>query len=136
MDPEKARFSHRIDMTCLVLLVSDSLTQYVSTMTCLIRSDFNYAFIFFCYFAWQQRKDRISINLMVACVVVMLIYDVIWAMLEARVWTRSDPGNTVWNRLGGMHMFAIVSSGLGFILKLVLLAYLCYARRIEQKVAF
>lgn len=111
-----------------------SLTQYVSTMTCLVRSDFNYAFIFFCYFAWQQRKDRIAINLMISCVLIMLIYDLIWGALEARVWTRIDPDNSVWNRLSGLHMFGIVCSAIGFILKLVLLFYLCYARKIEQRV--
>jgi hypothetical protein len=102
-------------------------------MTCLIRSDFNYAFIFFCYFAWQQRKDRISVSLMIACVLIMLIYDVIWGVLEARVWTRVDVDNPVWNRLGGMHMFGIVNSVIGFVLKLVLLVHLCSARKFETK---
>lgn len=55
-----------------------ALTQYVSTLACLIRSDFNYAVIFFCYFAWQQRKDRISLNIVL---VLLFSCSLLWLFL-------------------------------------------------------
>lgn len=63
MDSERERVSHRIDMLCLAALVRIILMQFMSTLSCLIRSDFNFPVIFFCYYTWQNRKDRISLNL-------------------------------------------------------------------------
>lgn len=109
-------------------------------MACLIRSDFNYAVVFFCYFAWQNRKDRISLNLVfdslmqvTACVVLLLIYDLLFFVLEARVWLKFDKVNPVWNRLSGLHNFAIFCSAIIFLLKLLLLYFLCRAKRIDQR---
>lgn len=55
--------NHKIDMVSLAILVSDSIMQFVGLFSCLIRSDYNFVAIFFCYFVWQQRKDGLSLRL-------------------------------------------------------------------------
>lgn len=37
--------------------------QFVGFFSCLIRSDYNFAVIFFCYFVWQQRKDSLALKI-------------------------------------------------------------------------
>ena len=39
------------------------LSQFVGFFSCLIRSDYNFAVIFFCYFVWQQRKDALALKI-------------------------------------------------------------------------
>lgn len=55
--------SHKIDILCLSILVHMSITQFVGFFSCLIRSDYNFAVIFFCYFVWQQRKDSLALKI-------------------------------------------------------------------------
>jgi len=65
--------------------------------------------------------------------VLLLIYDVLFAVLEARVWLRMDEVNLVWNRLSGLHNFTIFFSAIIFLLKLLLLYFLCRAKQIDQQ---
>jgi hypothetical protein len=37
--------------------------KFVGFFSCLIRSDYNFAVIFFCYFVWQQRKDSLALKI-------------------------------------------------------------------------
>ena len=54
---------HKIDMLMLSIIVTPRLLQSVCFFSCLIRSDFDFVAIFFCYFIWQQRKDGLSLRL-------------------------------------------------------------------------
>jgi hypothetical protein len=62
-----------------------------------------------------------------------MLYDLLWFLFEARAWTRYDVENPVWNRLHGVHMFAVVCSVTEFILKFFLLFYVCRAKRMEDR---
>lgn len=55
--------SHKIDMLCLAILVQLFLNKFIGFFSCLIRSDYNFAVIFFCYFVWQQRKDALALKI-------------------------------------------------------------------------
>ena len=106
-------------------------------MACLIRSDFNFAVIFFCYFAWQNRKDLICINLVLfrlmkltALVTLTLILDIVFAVVQGRKWMQLDDMDMLWNSLAGLHKFSLFCSAIVFILKIVLLWFLCSAKRI------
>jgi hypothetical protein len=65
-----ASTSHKIDILCLAILVLTILTQFVGFFSCLIRSDYNFAVIFFCYFVWQQRKDSLALKIVLDVIIV------------------------------------------------------------------
>jgi hypothetical protein len=44
--------------------------QFVGFFSCLIRSDYNFAVIFFCYFVWQQRKDSLALKIVIGLIAV------------------------------------------------------------------
>ena len=46
------------------------LIQFVGFFSCLIRSDYNFAVIFFCYFVWQQRKDSLALKIVIKMVII------------------------------------------------------------------
>jgi hypothetical protein len=50
-------------------------------------------------------------------IIVLAIYDVLFAILEMRVWTTEEIGNNVWNSLNSLHGFAIFCSIIEFVLK-------------------
>jgi hypothetical protein len=65
LDSPDAKNTHRVEMLMLAILVLLSLTQHVSAWACLIKSDYNFVFIIFCYFYIVSRKDSLSLAIVV-----------------------------------------------------------------------
>lgn len=70
---------------------------------------------------------------LLAAVGVLLVYDFFFFIIEGRVWLQTDEGNTVWNRLYGLHLFSLFCSVIGFILKIGLFYFVFQAKRNESR---
>lgn len=101
-------------------------TKFVGFFSCLIRSDYNFAIIFFCYFIWQQRKDSLALKIVTSIItkilagsISLILVDIIFMFTEIRVWISEDPNNGIWQTLRPMHNFGIFCFSLIMLLKVV-----------------
>ena len=56
-----------------------------------------------------------------AATIVLLVFDLIFAFTEIRVWVSEDPNNPVWQTIRPMHNFGIFCFVLINVLKILLL---------------
>lgn len=98
--------------------------QHISAWACLIRSDYNFVFLFFAYFYLASKKDRNSILIVnmnrlqiFSLVILLIIMDILFFVFVPGSWMSYQENNTVWNNLHGLHGFAIFLSVIIFLLK-------------------
>jgi hypothetical protein len=115
-------------MVILAILVPIFVTQHVSAWGCLIRSDYNFVFLFFAYFYLVSKKDFVSVTIVYfylyktfALVIVLQVMDLIFFVFVPNSWMNDQTDNYLWNNLKGLHGFAIFLAVLVFILKVQIL---------------
>ena len=118
--------THRTEMLLLAILVLLSYNQHISAWGCLIRSDYNFVFLFFAYFLLISKKDRISITIVFhiliqifGLIIMLIIMDIIFFIFIPSSWMSDSEGNFVWNNLQSMHGFAVFIAIIVFTLKVL-----------------
>lgn len=98
--------------------------KHISAWACLIRSDYNFVFLFFAYFYLVSRKDHVSLTIVIYwliqlfyMIIGLCVLDLFFFLFVPSTWMSYEENNIVWNNLHGMHVFAIFCSAIIFILK-------------------
>jgi hypothetical protein len=110
-------YNNRIEITHLAFL-------YVSAWSCLIRTDYNFVLMFFLYFVWANRQDKLTVTLLFYANIALFVFDFIYFLSTFGSWTTNDPTNTLWNSLRGLHGFVIFTSVVEEVVRLIGLYYL------------
>ncbi|OMJ66536.1 hypothetical protein SteCoe_36584 [Stentor coeruleus] len=88
----------------------------ISSFTCLVRTDFNFAFALLCYYLWYTAKDEqrepIGKKLMLLNGV-LLILDLVWLLAVGGSWSSYD----VLGKHSGIHSFALTLSWINWLLR-------------------
>ena len=124
MSDDKANYNNRIEIIHLAFL-------YVSAWSCLIRTDFNFVIMFFFYFVWVNRQDKLTINVLLYGNIALLVIDLIFFLTAFHSWTTSDPNNPLWDDLKGLHGFAIFTSCLQEVIRIIGIFYLYKRNKLE-----
>ncbi|EGR34151.1 hypothetical protein IMG5_022500 [Ichthyophthirius multifiliis] len=92
---------------------------WISSMCCLIRTDFNFAFSLFGYYLWISRDDKANSMMLIIMNAVLILVDIIWLLAVSSVWT-TQTNNDAWNSLRGLHIFALIFSVVNVIIKIII----------------
>ncbi|CAD8085224.1 unnamed protein product [Paramecium primaurelia] len=90
---------------------------WLSIMACLIRTDFNFPFAFFCYYLWISRDDKANSLMLMVLNGILILVDLIWLLSVGSIWTATEKNNPVWGHLHGLHVFVIFISIINVLLK-------------------
>lgn len=93
---------------------------YVSVLSCLARTDYNFAFAFLSYYLWISKDDSTNSLIILVLNSLTTIVDFIWILSIGYIWTHTYQNNPVWNSLNGIHVFTITCSVVNMILKVPL----------------
>ena len=107
------KHSHHVDILLLFLTVIILFTsQYVSMFSCLIRADYNLPIAFFAYFLKQQKLNITIVKLVIlpfikeiSLFIVSVLFDLVYAILDVRVWFKTDDYQPIWQTIYPMHAF-------------------------------
>ncbi|CAD8097721.1 unnamed protein product [Paramecium sonneborni] len=90
---------------------------WLSVLACLIRTDFNFPFAFFCYYLWISRDDKANSLMLMVLNGILILVDLIWLLSVGSIWTATEKNNPVWGHLHGLHVFVIFISIVNVLLK-------------------
>lgn len=95
----------------------------VSSVTCLARTDFNFAFALLFYYLWHkanaldENKEGIGKKILILNVVIGVL-DLIWLIVMGSVWhSKPSEGSVAWEHLAGIHTFALFLSWFNWFLR-------------------
>ena len=100
----------------------------ISTFTCLIRTDYNFAFALLCYYLWHSYREKDDMKDHIAKQIFYLNcftsgLDLIWLLVMGHIWGQT-PKSGDWEGLESIHTFGIFLSSVNFILKLGVCGFL------------
>ncbi|CAD8144111.1 unnamed protein product [Paramecium pentaurelia] len=108
---------------------------WLSVLACLIRTDFNFPFAFFCYYLWISRDDKANSLMLMVLNGILILVDLIWLLSVGSIWTATEKNNPVWGRLHGLHVFVIFISIVNALLKVGAIVAINSYRGNQQQVA-
>ncbi|CAD8077857.1 unnamed protein product [Paramecium primaurelia] len=108
---------------------------WLSVMACLIRTDFNFPFAFFCYYLWISRDDKANSLMLMVLNGILILVDLIWLLSVGSIWTATEKNNPVWGHLHGLHVFVIFISIVNVLLKVGAIAAINSYRGNQTQVA-
>jgi hypothetical protein len=93
-----------------------------------MRTDYNFAFAFFCYYMWTMRDDKptsllvdnFSFTLLQLIIInfITIFTDLIWLVSVGKTWL-SQSNDPLWLDLSGLHHFVIFVSVVIILLKVI-----------------
>ncbi|CAD8047698.1 unnamed protein product [Paramecium primaurelia] len=108
---------------------------WLSVLACLIRTDFNFPFAFFCYYLWISRDDKANSLMLMVLNGILILVDLIWLLSVGSIWTATEKNNPVWGKLHGLHVFVIFISIVNALLKVGAIVAINSYRGNQQQVA-
>eukprot|EP00825_Cyclidium_porcatum_P022948 TRINITY_DN2522_c0_g1_i2.p2 TRINITY_DN2522_c0_g1~~TRINITY_DN2522_c0_g1_i2.p2 ORF type:complete len:149 (-),score=9.47 TRINITY_DN2522_c0_g1_i2:97-543(-) len=105
---------------------------YISTICCLIRTDYNFAFALFGYYLWTCRDDKSNSLLLILINGALLIFDLIWILSVGELWDETISTNQVWQQLKVLHYIVVVLSIINVFVKIALVYFINQYRYVQM----
>lgn len=101
--------------------------QYISAMSCLIRTDYGFVLALFGYFLWVTRDEKpihdmvrliiperpfnsLKFVKLIAANIFFAALDLIWLLSTGSLWGESNDENLAWKEMKGLHKLVIILS--------------------------
>ena len=97
----------------------------ISTFTCLIRPDWNFAFGLLCYYMIKTNDSYNSIRMLLIVNVGLIIFDIVWCLTLGSVWANKPAHDeAIWEGFNGIHNWTIFFSIINILVRAVALFFL------------
>ena len=91
----------------------------VSTFTCIIRSDYNFAFGLLCYYMMKSSKDIIKTARPLLLINIgLIVFDVLWCITMSSVWSgKPSHHEKTWKKFDNIRTITMVLSVLNIFIR-------------------
>eukprot|EP00347_Sterkiella_histriomuscorum_P016364 403353472 len=91
----------------------------VSTFTCVIRSDYNFAFGLLCYYMIKTSKDQVKTAKPLLLINIgLIIFDIIWCITMSNVWSGKPLHHEkTWKAFENIRTFTMILSVLNIFIR-------------------
>mmetsp|Transcript_14656 Transcript_14656/g.12477 ORF Transcript_14656/g.12477 Transcript_14656/m.12477 type:complete len:184 (+) Transcript_14656:32-583(+) len=93
---------------------------WIAAFTCLVRTDYNFAFGLFGYYYWVSRINSAQVTrTLIVTNAALIVFDIIWLLTAASHWGEEMDNAPIWNSTSGIRSFAVFFSSINILVKFI-----------------
>lgn len=93
----------------------------ISTFTCIIRSDYNFAFGLLCYYMIKTSKDQVKTAKPLLMInLALIVFDILWCITMSNVWAGKPLHHEkTWKAFDNVRTFTMILSCVNILIRAV-----------------